>query len=362
MEEVFRLIAGYENLLLPVALGALALLFFILWITKGSGDGSSKDLQARLRKAENDARLVRGDIVHANKELERYKSLAKGEVPAETEALRRKLADTESGLQARLQTLADEHAQKVTALQTEIGRLKSELFGRTQIAPSTQALRDNLKELTDQLTAARRELAEVAERQATELRSVQARARASLAAALTMASARLEPAARNLSIDALTDPNAPEDVVRFPFLTEVEGVNPGARHFIPLATAMVGRARDCVVRLGDPMVSRQHVQLQFDGRDLRAVRMPGARNELIVNDQPMETASLQFGDVITLGSTKLRLDAEGVDALRALVSIAPAFLAALRALSTALAQDPAMADEARTVRLALERLTATAAQ
>ncbi len=358
MEDLLRQMSVYGDLLLPIGLGGLALLFFILWITKKGGDGSSKELQARLRKAENDARLVRGDLVHANKELERYKSLAKGEVPAETEALKRRLADTESGLQARLQAQADEHAQKVTALQTEIGRLKSELFGRTQIAPSTQALRDNLRELTEQLTVARASLAEMEEKHAREQRTALATARAAMAAALTMAAARLDPAARALSLDALTDPSAPDDGVRFPYLSEIEGISPGQRYFLPFATCMIGRARDCFVRLDDPMVSRQHVQLQFDGRDLRAMRSPGARNELIVNSEPVEAASLRFGDVLTLGSTKLRLDAEGIDGLRAMVAMAPSFAAALEALSQALAQDPALADEARTVRASLQRVSA----
>lgn len=61
--------------------------------------------------------------------------------------------------------------------------------------------------------------------------------------------------------------------------------------------------KGCVV-LGDPNVSRRHAELVYDGTSW-SIRDLNSTNGTLVNDQDVNEATLQSGDVITIGLTNL---------------------------------------------------------
>ena len=61
--------------------------------------------------------------------------------------------------------------------------------------------------------------------------------------------------------------------------------------------------RGCVV-LGDPNASRRHAELVYDGTSW-SIRDLNSTNGTLVNDQDVNEATLQSGDVITIGLTNL---------------------------------------------------------
>ena len=78
----------------------------------------------------------------------------------------------------------------------------------------------------------------------------------------------------------------------------------GKRHEIDKASVVIGRSKDCDIRLADPNVSRRHAELrQQDGAywilDL------GSTNGLTVNGRRQQRAQLENDDRITVGSTDL---------------------------------------------------------
>lgn len=74
--------------------------------------------------------------------------------------------------------------------------------------------------------------------------------------------------------------------------------------------AVIGRSRDCDVRLDDPNVSRQHAEVRPSGANW-SVRDLGSTNGVKVNDRRIAAAqSLRSGDVIELGTTRVTFEIE----------------------------------------------------
>jgi serine/threonine protein kinase len=71
-------------------------------------------------------------------------------------------------------------------------------------------------------------------------------------------------------------------------------------------TVILGRARDCHIRVRDVQVSRQHCQLTWVAGRWRVEDL-GSANGTYVNGQPATFCDLQNGDQIRLGSTRLWL-------------------------------------------------------
>ena len=70
----------------------------------------------------------------------------------------------------------------------------------------------------------------------------------------------------------------------------------------------IGRLSECRIVLPDPNVSRRHAELtQQDG--VVVVTDLGSTNGTLVNGKPIQSAALEDGDTITLGSTDLRFEA-----------------------------------------------------
>lgn len=70
---------------------------------------------------------------------------------------------------------------------------------------------------------------------------------------------------------------------------------------------LVGRDPGCDIVLGDPTVSRRHVQLRFhDG--IWSLRDLDSTNGTRLNDSPVVRCQLRPGDLLLLGDERLRVD------------------------------------------------------
>jgi pSer/pThr/pTyr-binding forkhead associated (FHA) protein len=67
---------------------------------------------------------------------------------------------------------------------------------------------------------------------------------------------------------------------------------------------VIGRSKDCDIRISDPNVSRRHAEIRQDGSTYWIVDL-GSTNGIAVNGQALKRAKLDDEDRITLGSTEL---------------------------------------------------------
>ena len=132
------------------------------------------------------------------------------------------------------------------------------------------------------------------------------------------------------------------DSVRFPYLEVVEGGEVGTRYYLPYGQSTLGREATCTIALDEPRASRLHAEIAFDGAEF-VLKDHKSRNGTFLNDQPVETAPAQFGDVIGIGDLKLAFDcaanvaaatdaAAATAAWRAMAASAPGYRAAAEAL------------------------------
>ncbi|MEE6282398.1 FtsK/SpoIIIE domain-containing protein [Georgenia sp. MJ170] len=88
-------------------------------------------------------------------------------------------------------------------------------------------------------------------------------------------------------------------------LTVLEGPDAGTSLLLPQGTAVIGRGRDCQVRLTDPTVSQEHARLAVgDAVEIVDLR---SSNGLLLGDGPVQRAVLAPQDTVTLGDTTLRV-------------------------------------------------------
>jgi hypothetical protein len=78
----------------------------------------------------------------------------------------------------------------------------------------------------------------------------------------------------------------------------------GTRHEIAGGRALLGRSKECDVRISDPNVSRRHAEVRQEGSTYWVVDLDST-NGVLVNGQRQKRAKLDDGDRITLGSTDL---------------------------------------------------------
>jgi hypothetical protein len=72
---------------------------------------------------------------------------------------------------------------------------------------------------------------------------------------------------------------------------------------------LIGRSRECDVRVDDPNVSRKHAELRRDEGEWSVWDL-GSTNGIKVNGRKVESARLAPGDEITLGLTRLTFEIE----------------------------------------------------
>lgn len=78
----------------------------------------------------------------------------------------------------------------------------------------------------------------------------------------------------------------------------------GKTHAIATQRAVLGRSRECELRLGDVNVSRRHAEVRHEGEAYWIVDL-GSMNGTLVNGKRAARERLRDGDRITLGSTEI---------------------------------------------------------
>jgi pSer/pThr/pTyr-binding forkhead associated (FHA) protein len=78
----------------------------------------------------------------------------------------------------------------------------------------------------------------------------------------------------------------------------------GTRHEIDKASVVIGRSKDCDIRLADPNVSRRHAELRQEDGAYWILDL-GSTNGLTVNGRRQQRAKLENDDRVTIGSTDL---------------------------------------------------------
>lgn len=75
----------------------------------------------------------------------------------------------------------------------------------------------------------------------------------------------------------------------------------------PRAANTIGRDPKNPIVLNDASVSRQHLRIEFTGRDFRLVDL-GSRNRTFLNGEPIREGLLRNGDRIGIGDSELRFE------------------------------------------------------
>jgi pSer/pThr/pTyr-binding forkhead associated (FHA) protein len=78
----------------------------------------------------------------------------------------------------------------------------------------------------------------------------------------------------------------------------------GQRHVLDKRSVVVGRSRDCDIRIEDANVSRHHAEIRQEGATYWVVDL-GSTNGLEVNGRRVKRAKLEDSDRLTMGSTEL---------------------------------------------------------
>jgi Protein of unknown function (DUF3662)/FHA domain len=78
----------------------------------------------------------------------------------------------------------------------------------------------------------------------------------------------------------------------------------GRSHELRKPSVVIGRSKECDIRLSDPNVSRRHAEIRQEGSNFWIVDL-GSTNGLSVNGRTLKRSKLDDGDRITLGSTEV---------------------------------------------------------
>ena len=78
----------------------------------------------------------------------------------------------------------------------------------------------------------------------------------------------------------------------------------GKAHELQKASVVIGRSKDCDIRISDPNVSRRHAEIRQEGSTYWVVDL-GSTNGIAVNGHALKRAKLDDDDRITLGSTEI---------------------------------------------------------
>jgi transcriptional regulator with GAF, ATPase, and Fis domain len=93
-------------------------------------------------------------------------------------------------------------------------------------------------------------------------------------------------------------------------LSVTDGTDRGARLVLDgsgVAPTLVGSSAVCELRLADPMVSRRHLALEIDCRELR-IRDLGSKNGTFLDRVRIRDASARGGESLQIGSTVLSIE------------------------------------------------------
>ena len=89
-----------------------------------------------------------------------------------------------------------------------------------------------------------------------------------------------------------------------------EGPGAGQAHTLDPArrpVLSVGRSSECDIVLNDHRASRHHADFRWNGGEWE-IRDRGSTNGTYVNGRVVTSASVRFGDVISVGSTQITVE------------------------------------------------------
>ena len=93
-----------------------------------------------------------------------------------------------------------------------------------------------------------------------------------------------------------------------PRLVIENGLNKGDEYIVRKPVTVIGRNESCDLIVSDPLVSRRHCQILWDGVYC-TVEDLGSTNGTFVNGRAVAAvAPLGFGDEIAIGQVRLRLE------------------------------------------------------
>jgi hypothetical protein len=78
----------------------------------------------------------------------------------------------------------------------------------------------------------------------------------------------------------------------------------GKPHDLTKPSVVIGRSKECDIRVSDPNVSRRHAEIRQEGSTYTIIDL-GSTNGLAVNGKAQKKAKLEDDDRVTMGSTEL---------------------------------------------------------
>lgn len=340
MAQLEAMLQGATGVYAFLAAAILAVLFLVLFITKKGGGGGA-DTAAELKQAQNQIKLLKGDAMQANKELETLRAAAGGQVPREIQDLKDRLQTSETKL-GEVQKERDSLAKELDDLHG------SENLDKTVIAPSTEAIHARVAELEAQVEAAKQDANAVAERLSAEkaaaISALEKRHQAAMDALAQNAGGGAAAISAAMSAAAAAVPEAATaNADALPYFEVVEGNGQGSKTYLPFSSGSIGRSEDCTYTLDEDRASRHHADLVYENGRF-AIRDNNSTNGTFLNDQPVSRQDLAFGDVVTIGDSKLKFSCKAADvadsnpqaaieALESMIRSAPDFAPAQEGLA-----------------------------
>ena len=353
MQQLQAFLAGETGVY--AFLGAIAIaLIGILMGLRGRGGGGSAGGGNELRAAQSQVKLLRGDLMQANKELESLKAVQGGRMPPEFEQYRRRAEEAD----AEIRKLKEAHGKEVEALKELIP--EDDSLGQTIIAPSTASMHEEIESLRGELESAKTELAGIGATHQQAINDLTGRFTAEKAAALTALEQRHAAAIEALrkqaglsesiaasavaaAVAADVDASGGPDPAALPWLEILTGEQQGTRIVLPFSNSTLGRSDSASIPLDEPRASRNHAEIRFDGTGF-AIADLNSTNGTIVNGKPVSQSELVFGDTIEIGDLELRFSCAAAEAfetdperaaglLEAMLRMAPGYTAVADALN-----------------------------
>lgn len=91
-----------------------------------------------------------------------------------------------------------------------------------------------------------------------------------------------------------------------PFFEVLSGPTKGARVAVPVAGGLIGRGADCAVSLPDKDASRHHARVQRAGGTVQIEDLESKNGVFVDEQQVASLRALEHGQLVRVGSTKLR--------------------------------------------------------
>ena len=362
---------------IAIAALVLAVVFLVLWLMARSGGGDT-ETKKQLRAAQNQVQLLKGDQIQARREhaeqvktleaeLETLRAVAGGKIPPELEQWKARALEAEKKLSTQLERHREE-IEKISALVAAGG----DSADRTQIAQGGAA--DRLETLEKDLAEARNQLKAATAKYEAESAALVERLNAEKASALSAQARRhaqeieAVKAGRQVAVAPAPGPDAtameagdgrvPEGA-RFAMLLGESAEARGQKFHLPFDMATLGRADTNTIVLQEGKASRIHAEIRFDGRDFKLADR-NSTNGTQLNGELVSGGTLDFGDVIGIGETRLRFTCEAAEAAErdpefaeaayeAMIRLAPNCRPALEGLKKLLERHPGRAEEVREI-------------